>query len=173
MNALVLLAVLGTGQVAASDETAGAKWLSDYGVALKAAREQGKPLLIVIDRPEDAVGRVSQISHSETKPVDDLKHYVLCRVDADTAYGKAVAEAFDAASLPHTAVIDKAGQYVLFSKEGQFSSQEWTATLAKYRTGVRPVSYRSSAREQVYSGSSGYSGYSHGSSYCPSCSRGW
>ncbi len=171
MNALVLLAVLGTGQVAASDETTGVKWLSDYGVALKAAREQGRPLLIVIDRPGDAVGRISQISHSEAGPADDLKHYVLCRVDADTAYGKAVVKAFEAASLPHTAIIDKAGEYILFAKAGQFSSQEWTTTLAKYRTGVRPVSYRS-AREEVFSGYSGYGYGGYGGSYCPSCSRG-
>ena len=168
MNALVLLAVLGTGQVATPAENVtdkgAAKWLNDYGEGLKQARQQGKPLLVVIDRPGDAVGRVSQISHSEAKPADDLKNYILCRVDADTAYGKAVVKAFEATTLPHTAVIDKAGEYILFTKQGQFSSQEWASTLDTYRAGVRPVSYRSAA-EQVFSGYGS-------SSYCPSCQRG-
>jgi hypothetical protein len=155
MNALVLLAVLSTGQVAAANE----KWLDDYGVALKQAKEQQKPLLVVIDRPADSAARISQISHTEAKPADDLKNYVLCRVDADTDYGKAVAKAFEATTLPHTAVIDKTGSKILFTKYGQFTSDEWTTALATYRAGVRPVSY-SSHVEQVYG------------SYCPSCQRG-
>src|SRR6478672_1790188 len=120
MNALVLLAVLGTGQVA----TTGEKWLDDYGLALKQSKEQHKPLLIVIDRPNDSAGRISQISHSESTPANDLKNYVLCRVDADTKYGQAVAKAFATTALPYTAVIDNAGEYILYAKSGQFSSDE-------------------------------------------------
>ena len=158
MNVLVLLAVLGTGQVAATND----KWLDDYGAALKQAKEQRKPLLIVIDRPNDAVGRISQISHSESPSGSDLKNYVLCRVDADSKYGQAVAKAFETTALPFTAVIDNAGQYVLFEKSGQFSSAEWTTTLTTYHAGVRPASYAS----QVYEQSVG------GGSYCPNCQRG-
>ncbi len=66
-------------------------------------------------------------------------------MDADSPYGQAVAKAFEATTLPHTAVIDKAGEYILFAKAGQFSAQEWSATLDTYRAGVRPVSYRATA----------------------------
>jgi hypothetical protein len=155
MNTLVLLGVLATSQVATTSD----QWLSDYGVALKQAKEQQRPLLIVIDRPADAAARISQISHIEEKPADGLKNYVLCRVDADTEYGKAVAKAFEATTLPHTAVIDKTGSKILFTKQGQFTSSEWTTTLASYRAGVRPVAY-SSYVEQTFG------------SYCPSCQRG-
>jgi hypothetical protein len=65
-------------------------------------------------------------------------------------------------------VIDKAGEYVMFTKRGQFSAQEWTSTLDTYRTGVWPASYRAAAHEAVY-GSSYNGGYG---SYCPSCQRG-
>jgi hypothetical protein len=156
MNALALLAVLGTSQA-----VSGEKWLDDYGAALKQAKEQQKPLLVIIDRPADSAARISQISHSEAKPADDLKNYVLCRIDGDTEYGKAVAKAFQANTLPHTAVIDKTGAKILFTKAGQFTSDEWKTTLVAYRTGVRPVSYSSASLvEQAYG------------SYCPSCQRG-
>ncbi len=135
MTTLMLLAVLGTGQV-----TTESAWLSDYGAALQRTKETGKPLLIVIDLPGNAAAHVEQISYRATD--DLLKYYVLCRVDAGSKYGQAVARAFQTSTLPHTAIIDKRGQNVLFAKSGQFAGEEWTTTLNRYWRGERLVSYQ-------------------------------
>jgi len=148
MTTLMLLAVLGTGQAAGSDT-----WLSDYGEALTQARESGKPLLIVIDRPANAA-RVEHVSHSASgQSSESLKHYILCRVDADTAYGQAVAKAFGTSSVPYTAIIDKRGEKILFTRAGRFSMDEWNAALVSYQRGVRPVAYQPPVEYQpAYSG---------------------
>lgn len=137
MTTLMLLAVLGTGQVATDSA-----WLSDYGVALQRTKETGKPLLIVIDLPGNAAARVEQISYRAGSTDDLLKYYVLCRVDASSKYGQAVAQAFQTSTLPHTAIIDKRGERILYAKNGQFSGEEWTTTLTTYWRGERLVSYQ-------------------------------
>ena len=155
MTTLMLLAVLGTGQVAASEKTPENAWLSDYGAALQRTKESGKPLLIVIDLPGNAAARVEQISYSpgsngsSGSTAELLKYYVLCRVDADTKYGQAVAQAFKTGTLPYTAVIDKRGETILFAKSGQFAAEEWTTTLTSYWRGERPVSYRPVATQPI------------------------
>jgi hypothetical protein len=148
MNALVLLAVLGTSQAAAPAGPGASGWYDDYGAALRASKQAGKPLLIVIDQPGVAAGRLERLNvqpvstRTESRPDALLKSYVLCRIDAGTKYGEAVAKAFRAPTLPYTAVIDKTGSEVLFSKAGQISSDDWTATLTKFQRGERYVSYQ-------------------------------
>lgn len=137
MTSLVLLAVLSTGQAAGTDSA----WMNDYGAALKKTAELQKPLLIVIDLPDNEVGRVKQVSYRSSAESELMKSYVLCRVDASSKYGQAVAKAFEATSVPHTAIIDREGKSILFTKRGQFSSDdEWATMLSTYRSGVAPAS---------------------------------
>ena len=147
MNTLMMLLVMGAGQVTGAGENG---WSDDYGAALKQAKQLGKPLLIVIEGPDDSVARLEQISLRDDRGQTALlKHYVLCRIDATTKYGKAVAKSFRATQLPHTAVIDKTVSTILYTKRGQFTSQEWKTTLTKYRHGVRVVHSRT-RRQPVY-----------------------
>jgi hypothetical protein len=160
MTTLMLLAILGTGQTADTGKASPAHqtvapenaWLDDYGVALEQTKKLGKPLLMVIDTPSNAAARMQQISYrtadgtsTESNSANLLKYYVLCRVDASTKYGQAVAEAFKTSTLPHTAIIDKRGKHILFRKAGQFGSAEWTSTLTSYWRGERLVTYQASA----------------------------
>jgi hypothetical protein len=98
-----------------------------------------------------------------------LGSYELCHVDVSTEYGKRVAQAFKATQFPHTAIIDRTGAVVLYKKPGAIAESEWSATLAKYQTGERPVS-----QTAFYRGGSvmptSYPVMSN-SSYCPSCQR--
>ena len=66
---------------------------------------------------------------------ETLDKYELCKVDANTEYGKKVAESFGATQLPHTAIIDKEGATVIFKKRGKFAKGEFASTL-------EDVSYR-------------------------------
>jgi hypothetical protein len=138
MNSILLLAVLSAGQSAGTPS-----WLDDYGAALSQAKQARKPLLIVIDRPSDAGARIEQISYRDDSRQEALlKNYVLCRVDAGTAYGAEVAKVFGASRLPYTAIIDKTTTAVLYTKAGQFTGDDWTATLVRYQSGERPVAYQ-------------------------------
>src|SRR5262245_8491940 len=133
MTTLFLLAVLGAGDVATTPTTPESAWLSDYGEGLKRAKQLQKPLLVVIDMPSNAVARVEQVSHNRDGDAELLKNYVLCRVDASTKYGQAVAQAFEAGTVPYTSIIDNRGETILYWKQGQWTADEWTNALSYYR----------------------------------------
>ena len=67
---------------------------------------------------------------------------LLCRIDAGSKYGQAVAQAFETTTLPYTAIIDKRAERILFSKAGQFTATEWSTTLTSHWRGERLVSYQ-------------------------------
>ncbi|MEX0712306.1 MAG: hypothetical protein WD278_08145, partial [Pirellulales bacterium] len=114
----------------------GLTWFSDYGAALEATKAARKPLLVVLDDPSDRRLRVEQVSRRDEQGADDLlAKYTLCHVDVSTAYGREVARRFRAREFPSTAIIDREGRTVIFSKAGHFSDESWRATLSSYRDG--------------------------------------
>jgi hypothetical protein len=115
------------------------EWTNDYGAALKAARAERKPLLVVIENPAESAVRFDEISLVDQQPSRQLlAKYKLCRVDASTPYGQAVAKAFRAASVPTTSIIDRTGSVQIFVKAGRLTAAEWQATLARHQSGARP-----------------------------------
>jgi len=127
----------------------GGEWLDDYGKALQQTKQSGKPLLIVIDRP--AKSAVQSVAAKPDHRDELLNVYVLCRIDASTKYGQAVAESFKAQSYPYAAIIDRTGGYIIFSKSGAMGETEWTNTLTQYQKGVQPsVAYYDENGTPVY-----------------------
>jgi hypothetical protein len=117
-------------------ENVGLTWFSDYGAALAATKAARKPLLVVLDDPSDRRLRVEQVSRRDDRGAGDLlAKYTLCHVDVSTAYGREVARRFRARELPSTAIIDREGRTVIFSKAGHFSDESWRATLSSCRDG--------------------------------------
>jgi hypothetical protein len=136
MNALATWA-LGLTMFAATASPS--EWTNDYGVALKAARTERKPLVVVIENPAESAVRIGEISLVDQQPTRQLlAKYKLCRVDASTPYGQAVARAFRATTFPTTSIIDKTGSVQIFVKAGPLSTAEWLAALAKHQSGARP-----------------------------------
>lgn len=114
-------------------------WMSDYGAALKAAKAEGKPLVVVIENPSDRAVRFEEASLTAEQPSSQLlARYILCRVDASTAYGQAVAKAFRATSLPLTSIIDKTAAVQIFVQQGPLSAAQWRAALATHQSGAKP-----------------------------------
>jgi hypothetical protein len=134
---------LAAALVAASFATstpASLDWQADYGKALAATRSDQRPLLVVLDIPSNPQQSLStELLATEGDQAKVLGAYELCHVDASTEYGQKVAEAFGATQFPHTAIIDRKGEVVLFKKAGQVQESEWNTTLVKYQTGERPV----------------------------------
>ena len=122
---LTLFVVTSTVQAAESS------WLTNYGDAMELARTTARPLLLVISHDDlfpVSTGQPAQPSH------DLLDAYVLCRIDANSAYGKRVAEAFHATELPHSVIIDKTTKKILYRKAGRATNDAWNATLTKYQS---------------------------------------
>ncbi len=133
-------------------------FFSDYGQALQQTREsKQKPLLVILEHPK-AKQQIEQVSHSDSLGASAglLNDYTVCRIDAGTEYGQAVAKAFKTTTFPHTVVIDRSGKWQVFKKTGEFSSPEWNSMLVKYsqpEPAAQPVRYQ----------------YNY--NYCPSCRR--
>jgi hypothetical protein len=172
--ALCLVTAVSGGQRTGED-----RWTTNYAQALRAARENHKPLLVVIENPADAQQRVDA-AQLESDPARKalLERYQLCRVDATTPYGQKVAKAFGADDLPFTAVSDDDTQVLLFQKAGEMSRQDWAQAL-RTRTATT-TAVQAAAAPQILQGAPVFydsgSAVPFGSTYfpssCPSCNMG-
>lgn len=169
--------------VAAVAVTQGAQapqWESDYGKALKQARSDNRPMLVVLDKPGQEVD-AKLMSDPEASA---LKKYDLCHVDVSSEYGKEVAKVFNAKSFPFIAVADKGAEVLLHTHSGKISESTWNTTLVKFQNGEKPqrhVSYKPTsgsvsttsyaAPVQEYSAPVYYQ--QNSSSYCPNCQKGF
>lgn len=111
-------------------------WQTDYGKALSATRADDRPLLVVLD---DSTKTNAQVDDAllEGQGMDDdlLAAYQLCHVDVSTDYGKKVAKVFGATELPHTTIIDKTGQKILYKNRGDIDANQWKLALNTYKNG--------------------------------------
>lgn len=106
-------------------------WSTDYGQAKKVAKEVRQPMLIVMEdpaKPEDTFDESKLTSAVEKGKLDK---YLLCKVDVSTAYGKKVADAFQAKDFPYAAITDKTASYIAFRGAGQMSQNEWKKAIEK------------------------------------------
>jgi len=167
-------AILAVGFLTAKSESP--QWNSDYGRALEATRVEEKPLLVVLDKPAEKDARLDPALLTEGESGEQqelLSPYELCHVDVSTKYGKSVAKAFRAKVFPHTAIIDRTGSVILFSKTGKMKPDQWENTLLSYRKGTRNgrlthVAYKKSDDSLEFETPSEAR---QGKSYCPSCQR--
>lgn len=164
-----LLTVVAAAAIAAP--TPAPQWESDYGKALAQARNDDKPLLVVIESADQQL----DASLTSVKGNATLKKYDLCRVDASTEYGQKVAEAFGAEQMPFVAFIDKQGSVVLHTQEGDLSKDAFRASLVKYQDGktaqqhvvLKPATQSYPVEYQPASN------YYQSPGYCPSCQKGF
>ncbi|HMO87352.1 MAG TPA: hypothetical protein PKC18_20775 [Lacipirellulaceae bacterium] len=145
------------------------EWQSDYGQALAATRSDQRPLLVVLDIPAKPDAALDEnLLAIDGEQAELLAAYELCHVDASTEYGQKVAEAFGATQFPHTAIIDRTGAVVIFKQSGRIGSGQWVETLARYKSGQRPVTSTSFFRGgPALPGAESLSN----PAYCPACQR--
>lgn len=150
MGFLVLAAAMAASQIPSASTMPTVH--ADYGVALKAAQQSGKPLLIVIEAPQDAKVAATATRSAKQEVDQLLSKYVVCKIDATTKYGQSVAAAFKADAIPFTAIISKDANRQLFRRAGLMPQDEMVATLAQYQHGVRPVSIRLETNSGSFNG---------------------
>lgn len=130
IGALALFAVIALGN-ARSVQAEG--WFADYHEAKTASVVAGTRLLVVLDDPTQPQHSVEQVS-TMTSAVEAelLKPYTTCRIDVSTEKGKEMASKFRATEFPYTAVIDKAGKFIVYKNQGKYSNSEWVSMLLSY-----------------------------------------
>jgi hypothetical protein len=115
-------------------------WKSHYGDAKKAAQASGRPLLVVLDNPDQKDAAFDdQTLTGKDHQVELMKNYLLCRVDVSTPYGKRVAAALRAEQFPYTVITDKTATFITFRQGGKMSSEEWNAKLESHKMGETRV----------------------------------
>lgn len=118
-----------------------------YGEALRATRQKGRPLLVVLDSLRHPEPRLRSGRHvKDTAQADLFRGYEVCHIDVDTEYGQKVADAFGARQFPHTAIIDRTGSVILYRNSGRMDTGQWVTTLAAHRSGTRAEVPRSRPR---------------------------
>ena len=105
-------------------------WRPTYACALERARDQGQPLLLVLEDGSDAGQQLTALSARKAQPL--LAQYQLCRMDVQTEAGQRLAEQYGASELPYMVITDVACKNVVFRGAGQFGAQAWTWTLAAH-----------------------------------------
>jgi hypothetical protein len=151
-------------------------WQADYDEALASTRAASQPLLVVLDDPDAEETRLHPglLGEDETagQEFDLLRQYRLCHVDVTTEYGQKVAKAFKTNDFPYTAIIDKTGSVILYSKAGQMNDDEWKEVLTTYRAGNRGGAIATSHTAYKIGADAFPSSPSYRSpGYCPSCQR--
>ena len=141
--------IIGTWMLCMAASTPTATWHSDYTEALKAAREDGKPLLVVMHNPQQVQQQLTQVSHSNGEASSLLDNYHVCQIDVSTANGKRVADVFRATSFPYTVITDRQAKKIIYRKGGAFTDSQWSETLADYRRGSKPIAMASFAAPSI------------------------
>lgn len=110
-------------------------WQKHYDSAKEVAQAKARPLVVVLENPSRKSEKIDESKLQEKNRKTLAKErFELVRVDVNTDYGKKVAEAFGATKFPFTAVTDKKSRHIVYRKQGQMTSTDWTFALAKSKT---------------------------------------
>ncbi len=125
------------------------KWHKQYDVAKKAAQLKARPLVVVLENPQEKTQKIDETKlQNRTRATIAKQKFELVRVDVNTDYGKRVAAAFGAKKFPYTAVTDKKSVHIVYRKAGQMSANDWTMALAK-SVGSKIVGSKTFVRKPV------------------------
>ena len=138
--------IVATWMLCLASSATGATWHDDYTTALKAARADRKPLLVVMHNPQQPQQTLEQVAKAQTESTTLLENYHVCRIDVSNANGQRVAQVFRATQFPYTVITDRAAQKIIFRKGGDFTDAQWSETLADYRRGSKPLTMAAFAR---------------------------
>ena len=101
----------------------------DYAAALEAARQQQKPLVVVL---EDASGEDGRPAAWLRRPDDLLAGFQVCRIDISVPRGRRVAELYGAHQFPYTVITDVDCHKILFRAAGPISDDYLRQALQRH-----------------------------------------
>lgn len=112
----------------------------DYKEAWTAAREEGVPLLVIIN-PGSGQGSapidIEQLTRAQHRR-ELLARYVVVVIDASTDHGARVHRLFKSPPLPRVSVIDREQKWQIYRTSAAMSLEDWNVLLEGYQKGVAP-----------------------------------
>jgi hypothetical protein len=131
-TSILLVALMGPGAAADAQSSEPLSWQENYTAARKLARQEDKPLAVVIGsgaRGWEKLGTGKLTAEAKKLLADN---YVCVYIDADTTRGKRLADEF---SLSQGLVIStRDGQEQAFRHSGPISNSDLEASLKRYST---------------------------------------
>lgn len=111
-------------------------YFENYTKAYHAAREAGKPLLVILNPDSSEQSAIPPGTVYGTGFRRELiDNYVVAVLDAGTQHGRRVHKLFGSDELPHVSVIDKNQEYQIYTTSGAPSEPLWDAILESFETG--------------------------------------
>lgn len=119
--------------VAAGVSATAQPWSGDYGAALRAARQDGKPVFVVLGEGADGWRGLVQEGWSAANLRFISEHFHGVYVNArDGGYGTELARAFAFRQLPALVISDRWGQTQVVRREGTMTDGELQRLLAQH-----------------------------------------
>jgi len=128
----------------------------NYGDAYRAAKELGRPLLVILNPSNDTVTDTQPIAieavRKTKKRRELLDGYVVAVVDTGTAHGQQTHRLFKSPTLPRVVVIDKQQKVQIFQTSEKLYGQLWTTILETYQKGERPAPIKAASKGSLGAG---------------------
>jgi hypothetical protein len=138
-TSLIMVALLGTGELSETQATPALKWQDSYNTARQMGRQQRKPLAVFIGNGSTGWKKVAQEGKLSEKAKQLLaKSYICLYVDRTQPGGERLAETFEVPSGPALVLSSRDGNSQVFFHTGKLTAQDVETRLAKY-TGAATI----------------------------------
>lgn len=94
-----------------------ATWNTDYAQAVKKARTEHRPLVVVLEDRTQSKPSIGMLDHPLVRLT--LANCSVCRLDVKTRSGAEVAARLRAQTFPYTVVSDRSGRRIVFRSSGE------------------------------------------------------
>jgi hypothetical protein len=103
------------------------QWNSDYARAVRVARSQHQPLVVILEDRSQEQRTASVLDHPMVKQT--LRDCSVCRLDVRTRTGARLASQLNARDFPYTVVSDRSARTIVFRGAGEFNKDTWLGLL--------------------------------------------
>jgi len=138
-TSLMLVALLGPGELPETQTTSASKWQDSYNTARQMGRQQRKPLAVFIGNGPTGWKKIAEEGDLSAKAKQLLaESYICLYVDRTQPGGERLAESFEVPSGPGLVLSSRDGNSQVFFHAGQLTAGDAETRLAKY-TGAATI----------------------------------
>lgn len=172
MFATGIVSVLSSVVLSVSAAPESVSWQSDYGVAVRKAAEEKKPLAVFIGHGKSGATSVIAEGGLDAKETSALSAgYISVYIDADSESGKKLAASFEITE--GVVISDRTGGLQAVVHDGKVTQTQLTDYLVRYSepTKVVTTTEMGGRRRPIITVFQNVTGMITGNNYCPNCRR--
>ncbi|MFM9965954.1 MAG: hypothetical protein ACKV2Q_32635 [Planctomycetaceae bacterium] len=110
---------------------------TNYTEAYREAQREKKPLLVILNPPEETVAvKVEDVRKTQQRR-ELLAKFVIVVIDTSTEHGETVNKLFNEKTLPHVSVIDRDQQWQVFRTSKKLQGEDWNRVLETFQNGEK------------------------------------